>query len=92
MQLETMAPREVILPITTDGFQFVARHRDRLSERFLIPPISGIDQLVSASDKLKLAEISVANEYPSAALKSTDGRKRAGDWAGRDDCEIPVAS
>lgn len=64
MQLETKAPREVILPITTGGFQFVAQHRDRLSERFLIPPISGTDQLALASDKLRLAEIAVANGIP----------------------------
>jgi predicted ATP-grasp superfamily ATP-dependent carboligase len=64
MQIEKSAPREVILPITTDGFQFVSRNRERLSERFLVPPISAIEQLALASDKLRLAELSVANGIP----------------------------
>ncbi len=55
---------EILFPITTPGFQFVARNRDRLGNRFRIPPISAIESLEIASDKRRLYEFSLSNELP----------------------------
>ncbi len=55
---------EILFPITTPGFQFAARNQDRLGDRFRIPPISAIESLEIASDKRRLYEFSLRNEFP----------------------------
>jgi predicted ATP-grasp superfamily ATP-dependent carboligase len=46
--------RELLLPVTTKGFQFVSEHREPLGSRFSIPPLASLESLRIASDKGKL--------------------------------------
>ncbi|MGK0238036.1 MAG: putative ATP-grasp superfamily ATP-dependent carboligase [Candidatus Pelagisphaera sp.] len=55
---------EILFPVTTPGFQFIARNRDELKIRFRIPPISTIENLEIASNKRLLYDFSIENQFP----------------------------
>jgi predicted ATP-grasp superfamily ATP-dependent carboligase len=54
MSLEKRSCPNVLLPIMTPAFAFVAEHREMLASRFRIPAIPSIENLTIASDKWKL--------------------------------------
>lgn len=70
--------KEILLPITTEGFQFVSRNIDALNARFRIPPISKIENLITASDKWKLYDFARENGLPvlrSVSLSDINGEE-----------------
>lgn len=70
----------VLLPIMTPAFQFVARNRAALSRHFSIPPIASPESLETASDKWKLYDFCVAGGLP--VLPSVPLSDAAGDGRG----------
>lgn len=64
LQLKPLAATEIILPVTTEGFQFASRNQSLLSERFHVPPLSAIESLVLASDKWRLFDFASRNDLP----------------------------
>jgi predicted ATP-grasp superfamily ATP-dependent carboligase len=62
--LEATETPEIILPITTEGFQFVSRNRETLQKRFRVPPVASVETLTTASDKWKLYELAVRHDIP----------------------------
>ncbi|MGI9239377.1 MAG: ATP-grasp domain-containing protein [Verrucomicrobiales bacterium] len=56
-RIEIDGDAAVLLPVTTAGFQFVARNRVALSSRFHLPPLAEESSLRLASDKWSLFEL-----------------------------------
>jgi predicted ATP-grasp superfamily ATP-dependent carboligase len=74
MRLEKPECPNVLLPIMTPAFRFVAENRDELARHFRIPPIAAVESLVIASDKRKLHDFCRARGFPvlpSVPLSST---------------------
>jgi predicted ATP-grasp superfamily ATP-dependent carboligase len=58
---------DVILPVTENGVEFVARNRTAISEFVAIPPISDFDLITRAHDKWSLYRFAVQNGFPVPA-------------------------
>ena len=69
MTLEKRDCPNILLPIMTPAFTFVAANREILSRDFRIPPIPSVDSLATASDKWKLYEFCAQHDLP--VLRST---------------------
>jgi len=57
MRLDVGSAFPVLLPVTTKGFAFAARHRAVLATRFLLPPLAAEEDLQLASDKWRLHDL-----------------------------------
>jgi predicted ATP-grasp superfamily ATP-dependent carboligase len=60
----------IILPVTLDGFRFVARYREILSSFVRIPPLPTLATINQASDKWKLHQIAVQHGIPVLPTQS----------------------
>jgi predicted ATP-grasp superfamily ATP-dependent carboligase len=56
---------QVLLPISLDGFLFLARHRAALSARFALPPMPGGLEIAAADDKWSFYKLCVQHDLPA---------------------------
>ena len=64
MQLDVGSAEPVLLPVTTQGFEFVAQHRAVLATRFRLPPLAAEGDLKLASDKWRLHDLCRQHTLP----------------------------
>lgn len=79
---------DVIFPILLDGFQFVARHRDALTQRFVLPRMPSPEGLELGEDKWRFYEFCRDNDLPTPQT----WRLPSGEGARQDDAEPSDAS